>query len=248
MTFALYIMPDPAAGTGITAIQLFDNTPGADTEGVNLWTSEDQTDTATITEHPVELGANVSDNVRPSPAEVSYAFSVATTPQRVGSRGDLTTQALVVPVPPLNVLSISALAGAAVGALTDALFPSPPPMITGPTWPDDYDPAAEMQEMLRIVKDAGALCDVLTSTGTLSSMVISSVKMTRKEPGFVDFVVELKQVFTVSSSTVDAPSALEPRGAPAKSAGAQAPTAAGASDAKKATALLGAAQGVGGLF
>lgn len=220
----IYLIPDPSTGTGIQAIQLCDDSPGVTSEGNIAVDSEENTATSTLTEHPVETGTNISDNVRNEPETISYTFGVSSSAQgKGGIRSVLVTQPLNVPARPLNLLSASALAGAAVGAIGDLLFPKPPPIISGFV-NTDYDPVQEMWNALQIVRSTGTSCQVIKTTGeTIDSMIITSLKRTRKDPGGSDFTIELKQVFTVNSATVDAPRPLQPRGAPAKSAGAQIP-------------------------
>lgn len=227
---AVYLIPDPSAATGIQMIQLIDDSPGATGDGATVLTGEDQTGTATVTEHPVETGVVVTDNVRPEPEQVSYSFSMARTPSVLGTRAVLQKVVLAIPVAPLNIFSASALLSAGIGALSSLLFPAPPPSVTGPVF-TSYDPVSEMHVALRILKDAACTCSVVTTTGELDNMLITSIKLSRKEAGGADFTVDLKQIFTVSSAIVDAPRPLQPRAQPAKSAGTQAPTPAAPSKA-----------------
>lgn len=211
----------------------------------DLTLSESHTFSAEVTDHPVEVGTNVADHIRPDPKMLSVEVYVTNTPivETGGGRaGELSNLELDVPKfePPIEPTIGSAfrLAGKAVGAVVDAITGGPPAIKSQLlTFPEVFDRVKEIHDILKDLHERGVTSTVLTSTQEYTSMALVAVGYPKKEAGGAAFTLDFKQVRTVTSETVSAPKPLEPRGAPKASKGAQSKKPVNGKDAPKAASL-----------
>lgn len=226
---SVVIVPDPAGGSGVPFVFI-------DPAYYSLVISESHTHTAEITEHPVETGATVSDNISTKPNELTIELISTNTPNKPGVYGVTVKYQLDIPPLPL-ILSESALIEAGISAIGDALFgASKPPVATVLGWTQEFDAISEMHDALVAIWESKSLCGVATSTKTYDDMAVKNVKYDRKVKGKGAFSVTFGRVNTVSSQTVAAPVPLEPRGKGIASKGSQ--STGDTKDGAKAESLL----------
>lgn len=197
---------------------------------------------AKVTAFPVEVGTNVADHVRPEPLEITFDGVVTMTPL------DGPTPPTLLDVPsytPPPFSSVSNAIGAGIDAIKDLLFGGPPPIVVSAVaFPVPFDPVSDTESLLEDIVNAGAKCTITLTTGDFDSMVLTSVKRTREDPGEATFTITSTFVRQASSETVAAPKPLLPSGANAKSMGAQTPEPADPATGLKGTFLKGLADGV----
>ncbi len=201
------IIPDPT--TGLPAV-VFD-----------IITSQKHTHSSKVTDHPVEDGSDIADNVIDEPDEVTIVGYISLTPiEEVAHVGGVFGQAVLdVPryLPPLN--------GEAniITNLGAALSPPTPTFVTVLQFPIPYDPILDMHALLLSIRESRTFCTVLTETKQYDSMIMTKIDMTQESIFDAEFSVTLKHVNVVSSLTVAAPKPLLPSGAPKTSTGGQTP-------------------------
>lgn len=183
--------------------------------------------TNVITEHPVEVGSDIADNVRPQLRRFSVQGFVSDSPLlsnpgvvAIASYVDVELQ---IPDYP-QIISESALIGAAIGAVGSALFGAPKkPKARLLTLSDSK---SRKREMFRILEDAQVNAreiSVLTSMTTYENMCIEEIVVTR-EPNSgngASFNVSLKEIVFVTSEVTDAPEPAELTGSSKTSSGSQ---------------------------
>jgi hypothetical protein len=178
--------------------------------------SEEHDRSAIVTDHPVEQGQNIVDNVRPLPDKLELEVFVSNSPI---NSPDANMQPITIDLPVPGQGSL--LAGGTTGLLT----PSPPSQVSaivdlfvGET---DY-PAAAYNTLTQIQSQA-ILLSVITPRATYSNMILESVKMHRN-PGVgtsATFSLAFREVVLITSSVVAAPLPSIPRGNPTQSTGNQ---------------------------
>src|SRR6185436_16259045 len=194
--------------------------------------SETHTSKSTVTDHPVELGSNVSDHIRNDPDRISIKGTVTNTPLLLGDNGSTLqgmgipgrqtqirqtkSTTLNIPKPP-PALSITG----AISALGDLLFGTPPvvaqlsPYVVG-NYPavtvqvqafsdPTFDNVLETHNNLTAIRQGAIICEVFTSTKAYDSMVIESIEYTKEDLGAGNFSVELRRMIQVQSAVVAAP-------------------------------------------
>lgn len=193
----------------------------------DLVVSETHESTVTVTKHPVEKGADVTDHVRIEPKTLSLEVFVTNTPitrDTIQGRGDTST--LEIEFPRIHT---------ALGDAIDDAFGAPPPTkIQVLTFPDLFDRVREIQDQLITHQEAAHLWTVVTASRTYEDMVIAKVSLPRDTPGGATFHIDLESIRTVSTQTVTAPKPAEKRGAPKQAKGSQGTTP---KDAVKETSL-----------
>lgn len=214
---AVYILPD----TDGSLIVTFD-----------LTISEGHEMTSEVTEHPVEVGSNISDHVRPNPQALTLELYVTNTPIEDIGRGSVGLIEMQLPryTPPLAPTP---------GFLFSQRIEDPPVPLRVQVLQFDqpFDRVKEVHDTLLDLWTKGATMSVVTSVRTYDTMVLTSVKMPRNEPGGATFSLDLKQIRTVTTATVKAPAPAEKRGAPGVGKGSQGNKPMGAKDAAKASSL-----------
>jgi len=163
-------------------IQGQDSTTGAATlDIVTLDATLEETHSFTneITEHPVEQGADITDHVRPRPVELRLRGIVSNTPL-----DSSLTNALLTAIPALGITAASAAQAQSLLALADA--------------------SKQTYETLRFLSETGSPCIVYTPFRNYSSMVISSLEITRNQTtgAALAFSVSFREVTTVESASV----------------------------------------------
>lgn len=207
--------------------------------------------TNVITEHPVETGADISDNVRPNLRKFTVEGYVTDTPlftdPGVVDASNFVTLELQIPPYPLQ-LSEAGLIGAGLDAIGSALFGKPPP----PTATFmKLDRSTDSLSRKKLIYDAlddartnARLCRVFTALHEYENMLIEQITVTRAPDdgtGAV-FAVSLKEVSFVSSVTTAAPEPAEVSGQVASATGSKnVGDDAAKVDAKKKSVLAGLA-------
>jgi hypothetical protein len=209
-----------------------------------------------ITEHPVETGSDISDNVRPQLRRFTVEGFVTDSPlfsnPGVFNSSAYVTLELQIPKYPLLV-SESALIEAGVGAIGAALFGKPKDNARLLKLDKSTDSQSRKKAIFDALDDArtnARTCRIFTTLFTYTNMVIEQITVTRApdDGNGATFTVTLKEVQFVSSDVVDAPEPAEISGA-VKNASGSKNTA--DDDAKKAalkdTLLSQGADALGGL-
>lgn len=228
--FLVYLLPEDDSYPPIT----FD-----------LILSESHSHTSEITEHPVEVGANVTDHIRPLPTVLSLELFVTNSPvsefsgEHTGEQ--ITTEIDVPHYEPPNEPTIGGvfrLAAKGINAGLDAITGGPAPkkaQFLGFT--DTFDRIKETHDTLLDLWQRGETMQVVTSTQIYDSMAFAQVQYPRTEAGGASFSLEFKHIRTVTSETVKAPKPLELRGVPKANKGAQGAKKPDGKDAPKAASL-----------
>lgn len=145
--------------------------------------------TATVTEHPVEQGANISDHVRPDLDRVVLEAIVSNTPiTQPVSQADGATGA------PGDVDLINR-DGDTIGAARVLLFDG------------EFDRVRSVYDELRRLKDTGTVVDIITSLREYDSMIIRAVNPQRdaSSGSLLRIQIEATQIRIVESEIVEAP-------------------------------------------
>lgn len=191
-------------------------------------TSEEYEFSALITEHPVETGADVADNIRKQARRITLEGFVSNEPIDDSTNGRMTIASL-----PLNVPSFTpplaptpgSLLNAAEGALKDAITGGKDPInvsvlvsATG-----QFDAVAETQAALEDLQDTSATVTVSTTQRDYENMAVESFTLHR-DPGTgsgATFSVTLKEIRKVQVSIVSAPTPTVIRAKPKLNKGAK---------------------------
>jgi hypothetical protein len=175
--------------------------------------SEEHDRSAIVTDHPVEQGTNIVDNVRPLPDRLQLEVFVSNAPVNSpdAQRGPLT---LEIPHPGQGSFLAGGLTASIGGALGLDGRPGPTYSVNVDLFPGDTDYVAETYATLTQLQSTATLLSVLTPRATYSNMILESVKMHRN-PGVgtgANFTLEFREVLIVTSSVVAAPLPSIPRG------------------------------------
>lgn len=204
---------------------------------------------AVVTDHPVEQGTNIVDNVRPLPdrltLDVFVSNSPINSPDKV--RASIT---LDIPIPGQG----SFLAGGTGALFDNLLHPRPGPTLGAVVdlFYGDTDYVQQAYDQLTSLQSTATLVSAITPHATYTNMIIESVKMHRN-PGVgtsANLTIEMREVVIVYSSIVAAPLPSIPRGNPTSNAGSQAtkpatgPTASIAKSASNKAGLTGIGSGL----
>lgn len=221
---------------------------------LDAYESESHENTVTITDHPVETGVVITDHARDNPASVSLSGTVSNVPMPgkagvVSGPIDLSVEyqspspatrtiELQVASPPITP-SVGGLIRAGIGAIASAILGAPKATV----WGEDRKrresvratvlkygtPQNRPQAVDLLLQEAialKALCTVTTPLRTVTNLQITRLAPSREVQSgtAVLFQIDLRQIRTVNSETVDAPVPAEARGARKKNRGAQGPT------------------------
>lgn len=194
-----------------------------------------------ITTHPVEDGANVTDNARDEPARLSLHGYVSNKPlwsnPDVEKFAEYSSEILNVPkyTPPFTPTP-GGVTRAVIGAVKSLVSGVAPPIRSLALRPTGEFPdrARAQYDALKDAQKVRALIRVTSKVGELDSLLIAriGVPRTTEDGNGLSFEVELQQIRIVQSETVAAPKPAEARGVPAASLGSK--TAKTPDDAKKA--------------
>ena len=207
-------------------------------------TSREHSGDTEVTDHPVETGPDVTDNVRPKPYEITLEAFVTATPI-VG--GSLVSTALnpAVYTPPLSLTPGAAFAavGQGITALSNAIFGAPSYNAQILTFADPFDSVGDTLTQLQSFHDNATILTLITAECTYDNVIMTSFKLGKKpETGSGATVAMSFKVLTiVQTSVVAAPTPAVVRGAVPLNAGVQAPspTAGPATQLEPASDLYG---------
>lgn len=199
-------------------------------------TSVTTTLTTEVTEHPVELGANVADHIRPSTDTVQIEVFVSNEPLddsasslNFGLRGrvvpvELKIEPYEAPLEFTPGSAYNAIGGAIKGGIS-SLFGGGPRKYAAQVFKFDgsKDLVAETFQLLLEAKRKSSLFQVVTRENLFKDMVLTDCAMSRsRETGNgARLTLDFKQVRRVKISVVGAPDPAEPRAAPAVKRGAK---------------------------
>lgn len=192
--------------------------PASGTLRFDVVRTEEHEISATITEHSVEQGVNISDHVRPEPDRINLEAYVSNAPVR-SKDGFFAPTTLSVPDPP-----IFANINGAFNALSNAL--RGPNQFTANLFqfPSAADYVAGTLATLRALRDTATLLRVVCPNALYTDMVIETIGLRRSaEDGTGgSFSVGLKQIRVVKSSVTQAPVPTILRASPATHKGGKA--------------------------
>lgn len=189
--------------------------------------------TSTVTKHPVEKGADVTDHVHQELDRVSLSVYVTNTPiirkEQAGGRKDAELRAVPLDVPsytPPLAPTPGALFGAAKRAVIGLFGTQPEYVATVLAFDQEFNAPAETETALRALKETVQLVTVTTEDADYENLVLTSVSKTvgAEEGDGAAFELVFEQIRIVSTKIVDAPKPLEKRGAPPVKAAAQKPS------------------------
>lgn len=177
------------------------------------------------TDHPVEQGADITDHVRRALDRFIVEGYVSDSPTL--SNPDVVNQAtfeqIELQIPKKDFQpSVSAVIGAGVAAVGDAIFGGPDPIKATMLRFEDFESRKRAAfELLRGAVDNAILIRVITSMREYDNMLIESLNVTRSpdDGTGATFAVSLREIKQVTSDIVIAPEPAELLGAVAKAAG-----------------------------
>jgi hypothetical protein len=210
-------------------------------------------DPATITDHPVERGANVVDHIRDEPERLTIEAKISMMPnvaldtdagfapldiQVFSAPAGATKQlTLEVPSPPIQP-DANGLLTAGIAAAGNALFGGPTATVNQPRQGTALTVQAtafqqrsprnrvrDVYEKLLDVKSKHLLLSVQTRDRDYFDMAIERLAAPRSvdEGSATKFTIDLKRIKVAASETVQAPKPAEARGNTTKNKGSQAP-------------------------
>lgn len=199
-----------------------------------------------VTDHPVEVGVNVSDHVRPLPDRFSMTGFITNTPIVVNpftQRGELTSIPLEVPTwtPPLEPTPGSLFRNA-IGAIDGLLFGAPERVATVLTFPGIFNAVWETYELLRELQSNAVLMSIVTPIRLYENMLLERVGAPREAGNAgVSFGLEVRSLRIVASGQVEAapvPADNVPGGVPLDNKGGQGATTPGDGEDPKSTGSI----------
>jgi len=209
-------------------------------------------DPVTITEHPVEVGANITDHARDEPERLTIEAKVSCIPHPKDADVRLSTLELTIKTRttpgtktiPLDVAkppitpSLDGLARAAIGAVSDSILGAPRATVIAESQERSITGSAQawqqtsprnrvrdVYERLLGWKTKHLLITVQTTMREYFDMLIERVAapQTVDDGKAVTFQLDLKRIRVAESETVQSPQPAEARGALGKNKGAQNP-------------------------
>jgi|SRR6185503_3872212 len=200
-------------------------------------TSERHASPATITDHPVESGANTSDHIRPEPETLSLQGVVSNTPILLPTDhtdGASKIQVEVEGVGP-SVRVPLPIAGALIGNIP---LPGLTPKGHVLGFSPDFDRVAAVYEELLKIRNSGTLVGIITTLREYENMGIAMIEVLRdaNSGNILALSLEFKEV--QFGSTEEVPVPIIPRGKADK--GTKAPKLSAPGGAERASALYNA--------
>lgn len=163
-----------------------------------------------VTDHPVEIGVNISDHVRPLPDRLSLTGYTTNTPIIVNpftQRGEYTAVKIPAPIwtPPLEPTPGSLFRNA-VAAVDGLIFGAPEAVATVLAFQEPFNAIWETFEVLKELRDNAVLLQILTPIRSYEDMVIERVAAPRTAgDAGVAFGLDVRQLRVVESGQVAAP-------------------------------------------
>lgn len=201
----------------------------------DLTLSETHTNEAQVTEHAVEEGTDISDNVRQLPQVYEAEVYVTNTPialvrgfsapGQTGHGGEMALVTVPMPVYKAPFLGTPGDIFRKIDEGLSSLFgatDSDTLSVTSLQFPTVFDSVLEHHIALVKLQELGASLTVFTSTRTYKSMVLEGVGLRKEEKGGGTFGLRFKQIRTVQTQNVSAPKPSTPRGNPTQAKGSQA--------------------------
>lgn len=185
-------------------------------------TQESHTKSNTITEHPVEDGADITDHVRPNLVELDIEGFISNTPvySADGTMSQITLDIPDPPTPPTLNGAIN-LIGKAISGLLGGNTQTVANVMTLGSAPNYV---AQVESSLEELRTKAILVSVVCSSRTFENMLIESCEVQRdKDSGTgATFSIHFKEIRTIASSVVAAPKPTIPRANINQQKGAQA--------------------------
>lgn len=179
-----------------------------------------------VTEHPVEDGQDVTDNVRPQLDRFTIQGYVSDTPlfSNPGVVGVASFVELELQIPeyPLQ-LSESGLITAGIGALSEAILGKPKYRATLLRFENFKSRKRAMFVAFKDARDSARVSRIITSMHEYENMVVEQITVTRA-PGDGNgavFTVTLKEIDFVTSEEVESPTPTEIAGKTRNATGSQ---------------------------
>lgn len=172
--------------------------------------------TAVVTEHPVDQGANVADNIRPENRRLTLEVEVTNTPVLVpaGKQGGVAP--LVLSLGDVSEMISPAAASSSqtslfgfgtVGSVsvTPAAYQASPRTVTVNVlqFATVFDRVREVSEALEELRVGGTLVSVTTKLRQYPTMAIASVSEPEEAADSITFTIELVAVRLAQSETVE---------------------------------------------
>jgi len=197
-----------------------------------------------ITEHPVEVGVDVTDHVRPLPDRITlvgYVSNQPIAPNPFTQRGELRSFKLEIPEweVPLEGTPGS-LYRNAVSAVEGAIFGAPERTAQVLVFPEVFDAPRETHEILLELQKNAVLLQVLTTLRWYEDMILERVSAPRRAgDSGVAFAMDLRQLRVVESGQVASPPVPEePRGGKLAKLGTQGAKPPGSGEDEKKPASI----------
>ncbi len=229
--------PSPVAGSNKSGLNLawLDAGGSAQTLRFDVVSSETHEALLTLTDYPVEVGANVVDNAREMPKTITVEGFISSKPlaSNPGMASVLANQSFDLVIPKKDVqISVTS----AIGALTDLNNPGPSSATAQRASGDFPNRVAAVFEVLSKLQTDRTLVSVVSNVTTALSMMVTRLGAARTlaDGTGATFHLELRKVRLVSALIVDAPEPTEARGMIAAATGSKGTKE--ASEAKKARA------------
>lgn len=190
-------------------------------------TSEAAEHTATVTEHPVEQGANVADHVRDGLDTVTLEVLVSNTPtQDINGLYGGSIESVTLNVPKFDrptPLTPGGLMGAGIDAVKGLLNPQDPWKAQVLTFSSKFNAVKDVMAMLDDWKKSGLVGSVITGWKLYPSVVITRVAPARQAStgDAATFSLEFKEIRVVESKLITAPVPTQARGMIKKPKGRQ---------------------------
>lgn len=188
--------------------------------------SEEHERTAIVTEHSVEKGSNVVDNIRPMPDRISLEAFVSNAPI-TSADSQMLPLTLDLPQPgqsgPLSFLNGGVGGLISKGLQAIGLEKGYPSSITASVmqFAGDQDYVRITYETLTYLRDTATLLNVHTPQAYYANMILERIQLHRDAQTGTGgtFQLEFRQIRIVTSQVTDAPQPSIPRGAQSISKG-----------------------------
>jgi len=194
--------------------------------------AENHESVSEISDHPVEVGINVTDHVRPLPDTFSFTGFISNTPTRYNpftQRGEIRSIKLedvqYYPTTEELLLSPGAALRFGVKAIGNALFPTEL-SATVLSFPDFFDAVREVYETLQDLQKNAIAIRLLTSVREYENLIVVRAAMPRivGEAEGASFNLDLRELRVVETGVVVAPPVPTiPTGVPLSAKGNQTP-------------------------
>ena len=180
-----------------------------------------------VTEHPVDVGAPVTDHVRAAPNTLTLSILFSETPVTYGTDGTGWAEVSlpVEPLAPTPVFSpgtaLAAGVSQGIAALAGAFgaSPKPGPSVRVLDW-QGVDFLREAWNALTAIRDGAELVQVVTGTVTYDGVVLQSFSWARSSESLTATAeLVFREVRKASTRTVALPKVKSPAAAPKKVAG-----------------------------